>query len=505
MRIVDQMGAFVCALALAGCGDGGGAPSGATAGTGTGTTAAAGTGAPGSVGTGTGSPAASGAPAAGSGDGFSVVAEGGQIDVFAVGSAGMLKTDAFYALLGDGPIEQDPALMKTSFTTDSGGVIVTVAVTPDRFWGSWPKPVFATMSDKPGFFARVNETWTDVAPLRDGERILDVTAWGEGRAIAAIRMAEADIRFTLVGSTGGIPVPGPGKPTAEQEGCNARFDPDGALVLAGTASGHLFAAGLECKSQKPIAGFWKPKSTVEATAVSGLDKGARAVAIAAAAEDFAAAVFDTSGGTRLVDWDGKEWKASPSPGGKVTQMFAAGDGSLWMVSEKGLYWRKKGAEWSKMALPGEAKPTSAWARDASVVWVVVDGKRLLRKGPAAGAPLALPAASEVRPFLEREKRWPATRACKKVYVMLAAIGPKAEKPPATFPAVSDAVKGDAALTGPDVTYVVEEIAGNFWAGAKVPSFDVASMLKAAFKAKNPKAVSMIVCHEPLVKGPLRVE
>lgn len=503
MRIVAEMGAVACALVLSACGDGGGAAGSGSAAAATTATAAV-TGAP--AGTGAASVGASGSPsAAPSGEAFSVVAEGGEMAIFPLGGAGVLKTDAFYALLGDGPIEQDPALLKTSFTSDSGAVTLTVAVAPDRFWGSWPKPVLATMGDRPGFFGRVNEIWTDLAPLRDGERVLDVTAWGEGRAIAAIRMAEADIRFTLVGSTGGIQVPGPGKPTAEQEGCNARFDPDAALVLAGTASGHLFAAGRECKSHKPLAGFWKPKSAVDATVIAGLDSAPRAVAVAAAAEDLAAAVFDTSGGTKIVEWDGEEWKAAPSPGGSVRQMFAAADGSLWMVSEKGLFRRTKGAPWSKVALPGDAKPTSAWARDASVVWVVADGKRLLRKGAASGPPLALPAASEVRPFLDREKRWPATRACKKVYVMLAAIGPKAEKPPASFPAVTDAVRGDAALTGPDVSYVVEEIAGNFWAGAKVPSFEVAEKLVAAFRAKNPRATTMTVCHEPLVKGPLKVE
>ena len=85
---------------------------------------------------------------------------------------------------------------------------MTVAVTPDRFWGAWPKPVFATMADKPGFFGRVNETWTDTSPLRDGESLLDVTAWGEGRAIAAIKMAEADIRFDARASaTAAFPFP----------------------------------------------------------------------------------------------------------------------------------------------------------------------------------------------------------------------------------------------------------------------------------------------------------
>lgn len=437
---------------------------------------------------------------------FTLVAEGALMEIFPLGDAAIVKTDAFYGLLGEGPLEQDPALLKTSFTSESGGVTVSVAVMPDKFFGAWPRPVFAMLPNSSGFFSRVNETWADTAPLRDGERMLDVTPWGDGRAIAAIRMAEADIRFTLVGSAGGVAVPGPGKPSAEQEGCAVRFDPDGPFTFAGTKSGHLFAAGRECKTGKAIIGFWKPKATVETAALPGIDAAATAKAIAATAEDDAVAAFEAPGGTMLAQWDGKGWKVLPAPGGKVSSMFTSGDGTLWMLAEKGLFSRKKAGEWARVVLPRDAFPTSAWAKNPEVLWVVTESNQLWRKGTSSTPKVVLPAGSEVRATLERDKRWIASRLCKKLYVHLMTIGPSGTgKPPVRFAAVSDAVKGDAALTGADVSYVVEEVAGNFLAGAKVPSFAVGEKLAAAFKAKNTSATPMILCHEPLVKGVLRLE
>jgi hypothetical protein len=497
MRTFTAMGLAALVFALAGCGDDAATPPPVDR-----DAAAPGGSAKGAP---SGAASATATAAVAVGEPFALVAEGSLMEIFPLGSAGIVKTDAFYGLLGEGPLEQDPALLKTSFTTPSGGVNVSVAVTPDRFFGAWPRPVFAMLPNSSGFFARVNETWTDTSPLRDGERMLDVTPWGDGRAIAAVRMAEADIRFTLVGSAGGVAVPGPGKPTAEQEGCAVRFEPDGPFAFAGTPSGHLFAAGRECKSGKPLLGFWKPKGAVEATVVPGLDAAATAKAIAATGEDDAVAAFDAAGGAMLAQWDGKAWKVVPAPSGKVSSMFASADGALWILGEKGLFSRKKGGEWGRVVLPGDEFPTSAWAKSADVLWVVTESKQLWRKGTSSAPKLVLPAGSAVRAVLERDKRWLATRACKKLYVMLMTIGPASGKPPATFAGVSNAVKGDAALTGADVSYLIEETAGNFIAGAKVPSFELAEKLVAAFKAKNPAAAPVIYCHEPLVKGALKVE
>jgi len=433
------------------------------------------------------------------------VAEGERIEIFPVGGAGVVSTGAFYALLGDGPLEQDPAFMKTSLVTEAGGVNVTVAMQFDNFHGAWPKPVFALSPGSSSVFGRVNELWTDQSPLRDGERLLDVTAWGEGRAIAAIRMAEEDLRFQLVGSAGGVAVPGPGKATELQEGCATRFDPNGAFHFAGTPSGHLFAAGKECKTGKALAGFWEPKKTLQATGIDELvGAGATPRAAVAVSADEAYLVFDGKDGTKIVTWTGQAWRSDLSPFGTVTQMFVAADGSTWAIGEKGLFTHPKGGSWKKVDLGEGVTPTSAWAKSEEVLWVVLDDKKLVRKGPAAGEVLKLPKATEVRAAVERDKRWPATRVCKKTYVMLTAIGPTGTPPPKSYAGLTDAVKDDAALTT-DVDYLIEEVAGNQWVGARVPSLSVAEKLVVAFKAKNPKASPLVVCHEPLAKGALSVK
>ena len=65
-----------------------------------------------------------GGPAAPTGK-FSLVAESARMVIHPLGSAAILDADAFYALLGPGPLEQDPLLVKTSVTSDGGGCVLS--------------------------------------------------------------------------------------------------------------------------------------------------------------------------------------------------------------------------------------------------------------------------------------------------------------------------------------------------------------------------------------------
>ncbi|HTJ82212.1 MAG TPA: hypothetical protein VL400_10840 [Polyangiaceae bacterium] len=450
------------------------------------------------------SAAASGAPSAPApaAGGFAIVAEGAGLAIHPMGGAGIADLGAFYALLGDGPIEQDPMLTKTAVENDSGGVTVTNAVFFSSFRGAWPKPAFGESSISPGLLGRVNDTWTKQDPLRENERLLDVTTWGDGKALAAIRMEAPDLRFQLVGSSGGVPVPAPGKPTADQTDCNVRFDPDGGLLFSGTSSSHLFAIGKECKTGKPIAEHWAPKE-VHGTAapVDGVDPAATPGAVAAASDSEAYAVFNKDADGFLATFDGKAWKAEASPFGAAKSLFVAQNGTTFAVGAKGLFEHPKGGAWA--AVPGGEKATSAWAKNDDVVWVVLDGKKLAVKGVDGGATITLPSSSDVRATVDRDKRWPATAACKKVYVQLTALGPAGGAPPKSYAGLTDVVKADPSLKE-GIDYVVEE-QGNQFAGAKVPSLDVANKLVAAFKAKNPKANPLVFCHVPAEKGKLSVE
>lgn len=434
---------------------------------------------------------------------FHAVAAGASTKIYPMGDAAVVDTGAFYALLGDGPLEQDPQLFRSSIDRGGGKIVMTATERFSRFFGTWPDQAWGERED--GLAHRVNELWTKESPLRDNERVLDIAPWGQKRAVAAIRMEQPDIRFTLVGSSSGGVIPAPGKPTPEQDGCAVRMDPDGELKLGGLPSGHMFAIGKECKSGKFIAERWAPgKVRGEVDAIEGVS-GAP-FAVAAASGDEAYAIFNDGSTGHLATWDGKAWKAEKAPFGAGKSLWVSGDGVAWALGAEGLYQHPKGGAWTKVDV-GQAKPTSAWAKDEKTIWVVADGKTLLRSGPASSgsAPFELPTPSAVNEVLTRDRRWLATPVCKRTYVMIAAVG-SGDKAPTSYPALTDAVKGNAELTVKEIQYLVEDVGGTLWAGAKVPSVAVADKLVAALKAKNDKTKPMVFCHEPMfVKGALKVE
>jgi hypothetical protein len=445
----------------------------------------------------TASAAATAAPAGDPGmkGAFHTVAEGTRIVIYPVGDAGIVDTGAFYAVLGDGPIEQDPLLFRS--TLDRDGKTVMTEIEPiDGFFGAWPGQAWGKRSD--GTVKRTGDFWVKTDPLRDNERLLDIAPLDQKRALAAIRMEAADIRFTLTGSSAGGVIPAPGKPTAAQEGCAVRMDPDAALKLGGLPSGHMFAVGRECKTGKAIAERWQPgKARGEVDVIDGVS-GAP-IAVAAASPDEAYALFPEG---FLATWDGKAWKSEKAPFGAGKSVWVSGDGVAWGLGEGGLYKHPKGGAWTKVDT-GSAPITSAWAKDEKTIWAVASGKTLLRNGPAEGPPLVLPSADEVAVLLTRDRRWLATPVCKRTFVMLSLLTDG--KVPAAYGPLTDAVKGNAELTAKEVQYLVEDVGGALWVSAKVPSPAVAQRLIAAYTTKI-KASPRVYCHEPLiVKGALKVE
>lgn len=431
---------------------------------------------------------------------FTVVARGEAISLYPLAGSAIVDTGAFFAVLGDGPLEQDPQLFRASIEKEPGKIIMTPIVRYTAFWGSWPDQAWA--SAEHGLMKRVNDIWTKQDFLRDGERLLDMTPWDKKRMVAAIRMAEPDIRFTLVGSSSGGVIPAPGKPTPEQEGCAVRMDPEAPLKIGGLPTGHMFAVGKECKTGKIIAERWAPgKVRGEVEVIDGVSGAPIAVAAASGEEAYALFVDGTT--ASLATWDGQTWKGEKATFGAATRLWISADGTTWVLGEGKVHKRPKGGEWREITA-GRSRITSAWARDEKTLWVVADGKVLLRSGPSAAAPIELPSASVVQQSLDRDRRWPATAACKRVYVLLAPLG--GDKAPTSFPALTEAVKGDPELGAKEIQYLVEDIGGALHAGAKLPSLPLADKLVAAFKAKNPKYKPMVFCHEPMfVKGALKVD
>ena len=429
------------------------------------------------------------------------VAKGESITIYPMGDHAIIDTGAFLAVVGDGALEQDPTLFRSSIEKEPGKVVISPASRLTGFFGAYPSQAWAT--GESGFMKLVNSLWVKQDVLRDGEKLLAAAPWENGRMVAAIRMAKPDIRFTLIGSAAGGVVPAPGKPTATQASCAVRMDPEGPVKLAGTSTGHLFAIGKECGSGKLIAERWAPgKVRGDVDALEGV--AGTPVAVAAAGPDEAYAVFADGVTGHIAVWDGKAWKGSKAPFGAPKSLWIAHD-SLWALGEAGLYQRPKGGGWEEIPI-GNAKPTSAWAKDSSTVWIVADDKTLLRSGRRPKRTLSLPPMAEVKTTVERDKRWPATDACKRVYVQLATMGPAADKVPASFPALTEAVKGRAELTGRQIEYVIEDVGGTWLAGAKVPSMVIADKLVAAYRAKNQTSKPLTFCHEPMVvKGQLKIE
>jgi hypothetical protein len=429
---------------------------------------------------------------------FHVVAQGHRVVIYRLGDAGIVDTGAFYAVLGDGPVEQDPFLFRSTIEREGGKTVMTEVEPLSEFSGAWPGQAWAKRSD--GTVKRTGDFWVKTDPLREGELLLDITPLDQKRALAAIRMDPPDIRFTLVGSSAGGVIAAPGKPTADQEGCAVRMDPVAGVKLAGLPSGHLFAFGLECKTYKVIAERWKPatvRGEVDVIEIEGARSLPQAVAVASPDEAYA-----FLNGGKLATWDGKAWKTDKGPGGSATTAWVSGDGVAWVVTDAGLFKHPKGGSWTQVDAGG-VKIQTAWAKDEKTIWAATEDGVLMRSGPPPSAVLKLPSTSDVQAALTRDRRFLATAACKRTFVMLTQIA--GDKAPTTYAPLTDAVKGNAELTSSDVQYLVEDVGGTLWVSAKVPSVAIAEKLVAAFTAKN-KAKPLVFCHEPLiVKGPLKVE
>jgi hypothetical protein len=433
---------------------------------------------------------------------FGAVAKGERITIYPMGDHAIIDTGAFLAVVGDGPLEQDATLFRSSLEKEPGKVVITSAAPLTRFFGAYPTQAWAE-GEGGGFMKLVKDLWVKQEVLREGEKLLSATPWEKGRMIAAIRMAKPDIRFTLIGSAAGGVVPAPGKPTAAQKDCAVRMDPDAPMKVAGTTTGHLFAIGKECKTGKLVAERWAPgKVRGDVDVLEGV--AGTPVAVAAAGPDEAYAVFADGDKGHLAIWDGKAWKGEKGPFGTPTSLFMAHD-SVWALGAAGLFQRPKGGAWEEISV-GAHKPTSAWAKDSNTVWIVADHNTLVRSGRRARKILSLPPMREVKTSVERDKHWPATDACKQTYVQLATMGPAADKVPASFPALNEAVKGKAELTARQIEYVIEEVGGNWIVGAKVPSVAVADKLVAAYRAKQQASKPLVFCHAPMVvKGTLKIE
>lgn len=450
--------------------------------------------------------------------------------------AAFVDAAGFLATLEAGALRQTPATMKGLEKGVRGKIV-----------GAFPEGVWMLAGDT---YKWSGDRWAAQQILRDGERLIDVAAWGDGRALAAIAMPHDDMRFLLVGGKPGIVMPGPGKPgsppptppasgvpdgsatapprgapppgdaggMSEDERCKVRMRPE-SVVLAGLPSGELFAAGYDCDEAAGNAAIverWEPKQVrgvVDALPRpadgSGID--VRGALARSATEAY---VFGDAGPSPyLAHFDGKAWSAEAvSFRGPITSMMAADDaGPLYAVAGA-LYEKIASGPWTELALPTlggeELAPQAVWARAASDVWIAAaTGKgegALLRSGGAETPTLKLPARKEMTDMIATNRRFLATAACDRIFVHLTTIGPSKSDVPSAFPRLVEAFAGQPGLEG--AKFLVEDDGANLYVGAQVPSLEIGRKLLSRFKEKNPKAVANVFCHEPhLVKKAIVLE
>jgi hypothetical protein len=455
--------------------------------------------------------ASSAAPAQPAAD-FAVVAQAeGGISLYPLKGAAFVDAGGFFARLGDGPFRQDPALTKGLLKSMTGS-----------FYGIFPSGAwfFAdSVTSGPSSYRWIKEQWGPVELLRENERILDVAAWDDDRAVAAIAMPSNDIRFFLVGGKPGPTMPAPtgvkredaadGETTENDTSCKVKMSPSSAYRMWGLPTGHLFAAGSECKEGGgggPLVERWEPKKvrgTIEALP-AGEGGSVKVQGVVARAPDDAYVWGSAGSAVYLVHFDGKAWAAEKAPFAEApATITASDDGTLWAAGPAGVWKQPAGGAWTQLSLPSPASgakltPTAAWAKSATEVWVTAKagttGYLLTQK--AEGPAVTLPGRTAMTQSLQSNRRWLASPVCTRPYALIATVGKKGDKISGDFPAIREVFAGKPEIAG--VKLILENDGASYYVGAQAPSVDAAKKLVELYLAKNPKAAAAVFCHEPII-------
>ncbi len=470
-------------------------------------------------------------PASSNDSPFSVVARSPDgFELYPLKGALFLDAAGFLALLDDGPLRQSPSVMKGLEHGESGRIL---GAYPDGAW----------IAAGAGTLRWTSDRWAENQLLREHERLLDVAAWDDNRAVAAIGMPGNDMRFFLVGGKPGVVLPAPSAADASNaeapltpatdpddgvtaaaaaaEGsgaaCKVRMKPAG-VVLAGLPGGELYAAGYLCEPGRRGAAIverWEPKQvrgTVEPLPLpeSGHRPEVAGVLARSASEVLVYGREGSAGVPYVARFDGKAWSLDKVPfGGGVDTLAVTDDGTSWAAAGGEVWKKSPTAAWEKVPLPSRLQIHAVRPRTATDVWASgreLEGKAravLLRSRSSKGAApavLHLPPRNAMAGMIATNKRFFATAACDKVYAHLYTLGPskdasgKAAAVPKDFSALAPVFEGELAGLQP----VVEDDGANLYVGVPVPSRDVGRRLLAAYEEKNPKATPNLFCHEPVM-------
>jgi hypothetical protein len=452
-------------------------------------------------------------------------------ELHAIRGALFLDAAGFLANLGDGPLRQSPALMRGLEKGVSGRVL-----------GAYPSAAWIVSGAATYHWAA--DRWAPEALLREHETLLDLVAWDDGRAIAAIALPDNDMRLALAGGRAGVPpavlpvLSAPGVEARDardpravrgarvadadetETPCKVRMKPRG-VHLAGLPTGELFAAGYACEPLGHGPAIVERWARNEARGVVDLlpqTEGSQGPQIAGVLARSASdvVVYGSEGvppAPYVARFDGAAWALEPVPfGAAVDTLAAADDGTLWAAAA-GTVWRRPAhGAWEAVPLPAGLVALAAWpatSRTSTDVWVSARQARehngrtravLLRTAHGEVAdPLRLPPRNAMAGMIATNGRFFATAACDKVWVQLRTLGPSKDasgKPvtvPKDFAALKPLLQGDLAGLAP----VVEDDGGVLTLGVLAPTRELGRKLLAAYTEANPHETPLIFCHEPL--------
>lgn len=491
-------------------------------------------------------PPASAAPAAASSaaapaevkGALSIVAESPDpILLYPLKGGAFVDAAGFLALLGDGPIRQVPAVMKGLEKGPSGKIV-----------GIWPDGAWLVADE---LLKWTRDRWATNQLLRENEKLLDVAAWSDNRAVAAIAMPNNDMRFFLAGGKPGVVVPSPypaDKPKAEAKpaeavadggeagapepapplgesddkpaddaSCKVKMKPE-QVSLGGLPTGHLYAAGYECQESgkgEAIVERWEPKKVRGTVEPLPKAEGGGAVDIQGvlARSTDEVYVYGAAGSPEkpyLARFDGKAWalEAAPFASG-IASLTAGDDGALWAVERQpgaaapgGLWKKATGGAWAGVALPSIERASvvakGLWVRAPDDVWAVATtaaGHGVLLRSKAEKEPLQLASRKVMTDLVASNRRWAATPVCDKVYAHLTTLGSSKDPVPKGFGTLKE-VFAEPPLKS--LQPIVEDDGARLYIGVPVPSLEVGQKLLAKYKEKNPKALPNLFCHEPVI-------
>lgn len=283
--------------------------------------------------------------------------------------------------------------------------------------------------------------------------------------------------------------------------CETRMGP--VEEIAVTPKDEAFVRGLDCKSEKYIIESFgadgKSKGVAfipEVFQLSAPHKGERPpiLSMYAAASDalYVAGVSSEDPSAKkplLMRLNGKNWSKEKLPAEEGSLDSLSGNSSGMLIATiDGTIWQKPSpGNWSKVALPGDAKAIKTWATDGFIYALgLSDQIGILFRSKAARHVAQLGDPGPEKPFV------PATPECKTPFVVMYRVTDNVG-PDYDFPLTRKALDGHGEFEGIQLV-----VTAHSYFGASVPTLEMGEKLLSLIKEKVKGSKPQLVCLEPTI-------